>query len=118
MSLRFFPVLLLALTLLSTQAADRVSLKRTKKALTLMRGKTPILTYHVAAVPPPKGVDRVFDRSGFIHPMHAPAGGVVTGIHPDDHYHHLGLWHAWVKTEYNGKKASAGPLPCTLSNKV
>ena len=104
MSLRFFPVLLLALTLLSTQAADRVSLKRTKKALTLMRGKIPILTYHVAAVPPPKGVDRVFDRSGFIHPMHAPAGGVVTGIHPDDHYHHLGLWHAWVKTEYNGKK--------------
>ena len=65
---------------------------------------TTILTYHVAAMPPPKGVDRVFDRSGFIHPMHAPAGGVVTGIHPDDHYHHLGLWHAWVKTEYNGKK--------------
>ena len=104
MSLRFLSILLLALTFLSVQAADRVSLKQTKKTLTLMRGKVPILTYHVAAVPPPKGVDRVFDRSGFIHPIYAPAGGVVTGIHPDDHYHHLGLWHAWVRTKYNGKQ--------------
>ena len=104
MSLRFHSIILLALTFLPVQAADRVSLKQTKKTLTLMRGKVPILTYHVAAVPPPKGVDRVFDRSGFIHPIYAPAGGMVTGIHPGDHYHHFGLWHAWVMTKYNGKK--------------
>jgi hypothetical protein len=28
---------------------------------------------------------------------------VVTGIHPHDHYHHFGLWHAWVKTTHKGR---------------
>ncbi len=60
----------------------------------------PILTYHKAVVPPPDGRDPAFARSGFIHPVHTPLGSVVTGIHPDDHIHHLGLWHAWVKTKH------------------
>lgn len=81
-----------------------VTLKKTDDALVLVRGDAPILTYHVAEAPPPKGVDPVYRRSGFIHPLHAPSGGVVTGIHPADHYHHIGLWHAWVKTKY-GKHA-------------
>ena len=31
--------------------------------------EVPILTYHVVAVPPPKGVDRVFDHSGLFIPF-------------------------------------------------
>lgn len=81
-------------------AKPSISLHKSNKALTLSRANTPILVYHTAEVPPPDGVDPIYRRSGFIHPMHAPSGGVVTGIHPDDHYHHLGLWHAWVKTKY------------------
>ena len=85
-------------------AKNNISLKQTEKAITLVRGETPILTYHVAEVPPPKGVDPIYNRNGFIYPLHAPSGGIVTGIHPADHYHHIGLWHAWVNTKYDGKK--------------
>jgi hypothetical protein len=45
----------------------------------------------------------VFVRNGFIHPLYTPKGAIVTGIHPTDHYHHLGLWHAWVHGEHEGK---------------
>ena len=85
-------------------AKDNISLKQTEKAITLVRGETPILTYHVAEVPPPKGIDQIYNRSGFIYPLHSPSGGIVTGIHPADHYHHIGLWHAWVNTKYDDKK--------------
>jgi len=85
-------------------AADEVSVEETDAAIRILAGERPVLTYHKAEVPPPEGVDPIFRRSGFIHPLHAPGGGKVTGIHPDDHYHHLGLWHAWVKTEHAGKE--------------
>ncbi len=83
-------------------AAPGLQVKETGETITISRGATPVLTYHKAEVDPPAEADPIFRRSGFIHPLHAPSGGVVTGIHPDDHYHHLGLWHAWVKTEYDG----------------
>jgi len=63
-----------------------------------------VLTYHTAEVPAPEGADPIFRRSGFIHPLHAPSGGVVTSIHAPDHIHHMGLWHAWVQTEHGGQK--------------
>ena len=85
-------------------AEDQPQLTETDATLSISRSGVPVLVYHKALVPPPDGVDPVFTRSGFIHPLHAPSGGIVTGIHPDDHYHHLGLWHAWVKTTYDGKE--------------
>lgn len=94
-SLAFF----IAVVISPLSAAD-IKTAESDETITISRGDTPILTYHTAEVPAPEGVDPVFNRSGFIYPMHAPSGGIVTGIHPDDHYHHLGLWHAWVKTKY------------------
>jgi hypothetical protein len=70
----------------------------TEKTLVISHEGRGILTYQKAEMDPPAGVDPIFRRSGFIHPLHSPKGGVVTGIHPADHYHHLGIWHAWVKT--------------------
>jgi len=94
-------------------AGSCIELEQTDKALILQRGDTPILTYHIQEVEPPEGVDKAYRRSGFIHPLHAPSGGVVTGIHPGDHYHHIGLWHAWVNTKYpgydSGNKKKTGP---------
>ncbi len=83
--------------------AEPITVKETEAAIVLSLGKVPVLTYHKAEVAPPQGTDPAFRRSGFIHPLHAPGGGMVTGIHPKDHYHHLGLWHAWVHTEYDGQ---------------
>ncbi|SVC06208.1 uncharacterized protein METZ01_LOCUS259062, partial [marine metagenome] len=83
-TLHLISSILLVFGLLPTEAKKNISLKQTEKAITLVRGETPILTYHVAEVPPPKGVDPIYNRSGFIYPMHAPSGGIVTSIHPAD----------------------------------
>jgi len=85
-------------------ADDSITIVESDASLVIQRGGSPILTYHIAEVAPPEGVDPIFRRSGFIYPLHAPSGGIVTGIHPDDHYHHLGLWHAWVNTEWGDRK--------------
>lgn len=74
------------------------------QTLAIFKGDAPVLTYQKAVLPPPAGVDKVFRRSGFIHPMHTPAGVLATEIHPRDHYHHFGLWHAWVHTRFDGKE--------------
>ncbi len=79
------------------------SVNETADTIEIAIGGSPVLTYHKAVVQPPPGADPAFARSGFIHPVHSPSGAVVTGIHPDDHIHHLGLWHAWVKCEVDGE---------------
>ncbi|MEC8942566.1 MAG: DUF6807 family protein, partial [Verrucomicrobiota bacterium] len=81
-------------------AVGELQVTETEKAITITRGEVPVLTYHKAEVPPPEKADPIYKRSGFIHPLCAPNGEPVTGIHPADHYHHLGLWHAWVKTKH------------------
>ena len=84
--------------------AGPLAVIETKDAITITSGDAPVLTYHKALIPPPKGVNPAYTRSGFVHPVHTPGGAVVTGIHPDDHYHHVGLWHAWVNTKHKGNK--------------
>ncbi len=79
---------------------EGLQVTETEKAITITRGDVMVLTYHKAEVPPPEKADPIYKRSGFIHPLCAPNGEPVTGIHPADHYHHLGLWHAWVKTKH------------------
>jgi len=92
------------LTLVSFVAdAATPSVRETDASITVSIDDRSILTYHKADVPPPEGADPIFTRSGFIHPVHSPSGSVVTGIHPDDHYHHFGLWHAWVECEIEGE---------------
>ncbi|HBJ61672.1 MAG TPA: hypothetical protein DDY76_08065 [Opitutae bacterium] len=96
-----FPVLcLVGPPLLSAE----LTVIETDKSITIKRGESTVLTYHKAEMPPPEGVDVIYRRSGFIHPLCAPNGEPVTGIHPADHYHHLGIWHAWVKTQHGEDK--------------
>jgi len=67
------------------------------------QGGKKILNYNHAIVPAPKGQSKLYDRSGFIHPLWSPSGSVLTNIHPDDHYHHVGIWMPWTKTKFEGK---------------
>ncbi len=67
-----------------------------------VRGKT-VLTYHTAVVPPPNGLDAVYRRSGFIHPLQTPSGRVLTAAFPADHPHQHGIFNAWVKTKFDGR---------------
>ena len=98
------PVLLtLLLSACLAQAADKFTVAESEATLDIKNREEVVLRYHKALVPPPKGVDPAYTRSGFIHPLRTPGGTAVTGIHPKDHYHHLGLWHVWVKSKHNGR---------------
>ncbi len=65
---------------------------------------TQVLSYARAPASVPPGVDPIFSRSGFIHPLRTPGGAVITRIQPPDHYHHYGLWDPWTKTEFRGRE--------------
>ena len=84
-------------------AAAGLSITETAASIVIEKGEAHVLTYHKAEVPPPAGASPRYRRSGFIHPLTAPNGDAVTGIHAVDHLHHLGLWHAWVKTTHKGR---------------
>ena len=98
--MKLLPVLPVLILGAASLPAAELKVVETDEAITITRDEIPVLTYHKAEVPPPEGVDPIFKRSGFIHPVCAPNGEPVTGIHPKDHYHHLGIWHAWVKTKH------------------
>lgn len=62
-----------------------------------------LLAYRYTVKSPPAGVDPVFGRAGYIHPLNTLSGHVLTNIQPADHYHHYGLWNPWTRIEYKGK---------------
>jgi hypothetical protein len=63
-----------------------------------------VLIYNKRSPPVPAGVDPVYHRSGFLHPVASPAGKVVTATFPRDHLHQHGIFSAWVKTVWNNRK--------------
>lgn len=64
--------------------------------LTIHSGKRNFLQYWYKTIYPPVGVDSVFRRSVFIHPLWASHGQVLTNIQPTDHYHHYGIFNPWT----------------------
>ncbi len=64
--------------------------------------EAPVLRYRGALVPAPPGRGPLFSRSGYLHPVHAPNGAVVTDDFPDDHPHQRGVFFAWTKTAVAG----------------
>ena len=61
-------------------------------------GFNPLISYRYEMTYPPKGVDSIFKKSGYIHPIITPKGDTLTRIQPPDHYHHYGLWGPWTHT--------------------
>ncbi len=61
-----------------------------------------LLQYRYETMYPPAGVDTVFKRSAFIHPLWSPQGQVLTRIQPPDHYHHYGIWNPWTHILFDG----------------
>lgn len=71
---------------------------------TIMKDSLPVLQYNAETVYPPAGVDEIYKRSGFIHPLFSPSGNILTNIQPVDHLHHYGLWNPWTKTTFKGEE--------------
>ncbi len=65
--------------------------------MTISNGSSNLLRYNYKTIYPPKGVDTVYKRSGFIHPLWSPRGQELTRINAPDHYHHWGLWNPWTE---------------------
>jgi hypothetical protein len=73
------------------------------KRLIVRRGERKILQYNMETVQPPAGVDAVFARSGYIHPVWTPDGRVATNDFAPKHLHHHGIWFPWTNTEFEGR---------------
>ncbi|OFX58479.1 MAG: hypothetical protein A2066_07835 [Bacteroidetes bacterium GWB2_41_8] len=80
-----------------------IKLTDNSKALTIQIDRQPVLSYVYQTVFPPEGVDPLYKRSGFIHPLWSPEGEVLTRIQAPDHYHHYGIWNPWTLT-FVGKR--------------
>jgi hypothetical protein len=63
-----------------------------------------IFRYRRSEILPPEGVDPIYKRSAYIHPLVTPGGEVLTRIQPPDHYHHYGIWNPWTKTHIKGRE--------------
>lgn len=67
------------------------------QSLTLLEDGKPVLTYHYTFVEPPDGVDGIYRRMSYIHPLYGLDGDVLTEDFPGDHYHHRGIFWAWPR---------------------
>lgn len=83
---------------------ERVAVEDDGERLRVRIGEKPVLDYRYAVQPVPEGVDEIFSRGGFIHPLWSPEGEVLSRIQPPDHYHHYGIWNPWTHTEFEGRE--------------
>jgi hypothetical protein len=67
-------------------------------------GDQPVVSYVHSETLPPEGVDPIFRRSAYIHPLYSPGGELLTRIQPPDHWHHYGIWNPWTRTSFGAYK--------------
>ncbi len=88
----------------NVHADSKISLLKNHKDLRLVKNENNILSYRYATTFPPDGVNPIYKRSGFIHPLTSPGGEVLSRIQPPDHYHHYGIWGPWTKTHIDDRE--------------
>ncbi len=76
---------------------SQLEMQEADGSLTIVDNNRNLLRYNYKAVYPPEGIDTVYRRSGFIHPLWSPRGQELTRINAPDHYHHWGLWNPWTE---------------------
>lgn len=79
-------------------ASSVISVKKDNKDLALELNDHPILKYRFAVTEAPEGINPLYQRSGYIHPLSSPKGEVLSRIQPPDHRHHYGIWGPWTHT--------------------
>lgn len=94
---------ILLMGLLGSQATSGqkgLKLIKDETRLSIFFGDQPVLNYVHSETLPPEGVDPVFRRSAYIHPLYSPGGEQLTRIQPPDHWHHYGIWNPWTRTSF------------------
>jgi hypothetical protein len=74
-----------------------------EQRLLLLWGGQPVVQLNTAVMSPPEGIDPVYSRSGHLHPLWTPEGRIVTEAFPANHPHQHGVFHAWVRTTFEGR---------------
>ena len=83
--------------------ADEFALQETEASIEIRSKGKLVLRYNKLSPMAPSGIDPVYHRSGFLHPVCSPSGNAVTASFPFDHPHQQGIFSAWVKTKYHGR---------------
>ena len=86
----------------SNKKGSDLKAEKENGALTIKSGDKDLLSYQFETSYPPEGIDSVFKRSAFIHPLRTPSGKVLTQIRPEGHRHHYGLWNPWTHVYFEG----------------
>ena len=102
------PKLSLALSLcglLVTMASHaEFHIEDNEKNITVSENGTPVFVYNYTCMAPPDGVDPMFRRTAYIHPLYGLDGEVLTEDYPGDHYHHRGVFWGWPRGDWKGKR--------------
>ena len=67
--------------------------KKENGDLKLKFGDQSLIHYRYEMKLPPEGVDQLYQKSGYIHPVISPKGDTLTRIQPPDHYHPVSYTH-------------------------
>lgn len=67
-------------------------------------GGRPAVVYQMDkdALPRPD-IKPEYKRAGYLHPIHTPAGTIVSDDYPAQHVHHHGIWTPWTRTSFQGR---------------
>ena len=88
----------------SIKQKQKIQIQRSNDELKLTFKGRSMLNYRLSEKLPPKGVDKIYKRSAYIHPLWSPGGEELTRIQPPDHYHHYGIWNPYTLTHINGRE--------------
>ena len=83
--------------------SERVTATREVSQVRVTVDGRPVFTYVGEPLRLPAGVEDVYLRGGYIHPVLTPSGRRVTADYPLDHKHHHGIWAAWTRTRIDGR---------------
>lgn len=83
---------------------NKIELRKLHNDMQLLNGEMPVLSYRFGTTYPPEGVNPLYKRSGYIHPLWSPGGEMLTRIQPPDHYHHYGIWGPWTLTHIGDRE--------------
>ena len=87
-----------------TSTLGGLSVQETQATISIQRGEATLLVYNKQSPAVPTGIDPIYARSGFLHPVNSPAGKTITATFPIDHAHQHGIFSAWAKTTYAGQQ--------------
>ncbi|MEX1212286.1 MAG: PmoA family protein [Balneolaceae bacterium] len=81
-----------------------VPIRIEERTISLMKGGEDVLRYYHRENELPAGLDPMYRRAGYIHPVYSPSGVQLTNhLNEAQHPHHYGIWSAWTSTEFQGR---------------